>query len=658
MANTIITKNSSTASAVPTSGDLVQGELAVNVTDKRLFTENSGGTVVELGVNPTSITTGNLTASGTVTIPDNAISGDKVEGGTINAITINTLSGNVNVTGTVTADGLTVDGSANINTSGTSLATFNYIGANKGSITTDGINLKHNATANMYFNVSSANRMLISGIGDISFYEDTGTTPKFFWDASAESLGIGTSSPGQKLSVNGNIDAFSTTASPIVLSTSDQAAGFYPASLRMRRRGAGGTATPNGQTIGQIRFDGASVGDVYDNLAIIEVIGGTNAVGGMPSSMSFHTASSGANATLRMTLDSSGNLGLGVTPSAWNSVYRAIQIAGSGVCLAGRTDLASNLQLMTNAFRSSSGGSPFVYINTGAATRYDHDAGQHVWLTAPSGTAGNTITFNQAMTLNASGSLLVGTTTTSLATNQGALISSAGELYATHDGGEAIIAGRLNSDGDIIYLRKDGTKVGSIGSFNGMAYFASGDVGLRPNGATDAIYPTNGTGTARDSAVSFGDSGSRFKDLYLSGGVYVGGTAAANHLDDYEEGTWTPSLTASTSGTITTAGVGRYTKIGRTVFLTGYINVTAISSPVGDLLLNGFPFAVGSDTGAGSLQPYAFANNVATDGMYIGLSNSATTASIRGFVNGAQITTLAANSQNGAGFQMSITYNT
>jgi hypothetical protein len=59
MANTIITKNSATATAVPTAGQLVQGELAVNVTDKRLFTENSGGTVVELGVNPSSVTTGN-----------------------------------------------------------------------------------------------------------------------------------------------------------------------------------------------------------------------------------------------------------------------------------------------------------------------------------------------------------------------------------------------------------------------------------------------------------------------------------------------------------------------------------------------------------------------------------------------------------------------
>jgi hypothetical protein len=44
---------------------------------------------------------------------------------------------------------------------------------------------------------------LLTG-GDISFYEDTGTTAKFFWDASAESLGIGTSSPTTKLDVTGS----------------------------------------------------------------------------------------------------------------------------------------------------------------------------------------------------------------------------------------------------------------------------------------------------------------------------------------------------------------------------------------------------------------------------------------------------------------------
>ena len=51
MANTIIIKNSSTASAVPSAGSLTQGELAINVTDKKLFTKDSEGNVVQLGAN-------------------------------------------------------------------------------------------------------------------------------------------------------------------------------------------------------------------------------------------------------------------------------------------------------------------------------------------------------------------------------------------------------------------------------------------------------------------------------------------------------------------------------------------------------------------------------------------------------------------------------
>jgi hypothetical protein len=56
MATKIVTKNSSTASAVPTASDLVQGELAVNVADKRLFTEDNGGSIIELGTNPSTLT--------------------------------------------------------------------------------------------------------------------------------------------------------------------------------------------------------------------------------------------------------------------------------------------------------------------------------------------------------------------------------------------------------------------------------------------------------------------------------------------------------------------------------------------------------------------------------------------------------------------------
>ena len=63
MPTQIITKNSSTGSSVPSASDLVQGELAVNVTDKRLFTENSSGTVVELSTNPSTLTIGSVSVT-------------------------------------------------------------------------------------------------------------------------------------------------------------------------------------------------------------------------------------------------------------------------------------------------------------------------------------------------------------------------------------------------------------------------------------------------------------------------------------------------------------------------------------------------------------------------------------------------------------------
>jgi hypothetical protein len=72
----------------------------------------------------------------------------------------------------------------------------------------------------------------------------------------------------------------------------------------------------------------------------------------------------------------------------------------------------------------------------------------------------------------------------------------------------------------------------------------------------------------------------------------------ANTLDDYEEGTWEATLTCSSSGTITiaTENLCSYTKIGRLVHLCGQLQTTAVSSPVGYINLNGFPFAVANRT--------------------------------------------------------------
>ena len=63
-------------------------------------------------------------------------------------------------------------------------------------------------------------------------------------------------------------------------------------------------------------------------------------------------------------------------------------------------------------------------------------------------------------------------------------------------------------------------------------------VGVGVGVGGDNLYPTNGSGNSTDGALDIGDATARFKDLYLSSGVYLGGTGAANKLDDYEEGTY------------------------------------------------------------------------------------------------------------------------
>ena len=106
------------------------------------------------------------------------------------------------------------------------------------------------------------------------------------------------------------------------------------------------------------------------------------------------------------TLDSSGNLGLGVTPSAWASTHKALQMNWS----AFSTDAGNGeTSVSTNAFASAA--TTWNYRSTAPASRYTQDYyGKHIWFTAPSGTAGNAISFTQAMTLSAAQNLLLGGT--------------------------------------------------------------------------------------------------------------------------------------------------------------------------------------------------------------------------------------------------------
>ena len=151
MANTIITKNSITASAVPTSGQLVQGELAVNVTDKRLFTENNGGVVVEVGTNPSTI----------------AVVGNATVGGTLGVTGTSTLAA-------VTATTVTASGGLAVTSPATGLA-LNVIGRSSDGLSLVILKAANGTTQNAKLTgVATGLKISAAGVEDVVLVTSTG----------------------------------------------------------------------------------------------------------------------------------------------------------------------------------------------------------------------------------------------------------------------------------------------------------------------------------------------------------------------------------------------------------------------------------------------------------------------------------------------------
>jgi hypothetical protein len=494
-------------------------------------------------------------SAGTLTLADNQISGDKVEGGTIAAITITAMTG-------------TLQTAAQPNV--TSLGTI---------------------------------ASLVATTADINGGTIDGTT-------------LGATTPASVAATTGS---FSSTL------------------------GVTGAATFSST----VRSTGYSLTDATSQYYHFDAASGNNFMGLTAA----HTLTTYTNGVARTTLDANGNLGLGVVPSAWNSGYKAMQLLTGA--LYGTNSRDTNLG--ANVFVNAGGG--YAYIQSSFATNYTQFNGAHSWYTAPSGTAGDAISFTQAMTLDASGTLkstvngavanlllendadtpymaftesgaaqffigessivgggggydiyatsgqgisfftnalrrvdidtsgnlLVGTTSAFGTT--GTTINSAGLIYSSADGDRSGQFDRTTDDGEIVRFSKAGTTVGSIGTNGGVPYLSgplAGGIKLSYYDATyGLIFPVTTTGAiangthdlgysaakfrdlylsgsaytpvvqglgdeagltfggavvaprknnaAADGTVDLGVAGARFKDLYLSGGVYLGGTGAANH---------------------------------------------------------------------------------------------------------------------------------
>ena len=342
-------------------------------------------------------------------------------------------------------------------------------------------------------------------------------------------------------------------------------------------------APGNSVTLGS----GATVGDiveieVFGNFAgqsgaDVAITGGS--ITGLTelSTGTFTSTGIDDNATsTAITIDSSENVGIGITNPSKPLHIQDTTNDGSGGIL-----LQSYLPVIE--LDDISGG--------GTSTVIKHD-----------GT--NTIIENggsERARIDSSGNLLVGKTSANSAT-QGAQLNADGVVIGAATSKSVGLFNRLSTDGTILDLRKNGSTVGSIGANSSRPYFAGpvgGDVGITTASASPWLLPCDSSGGLTDGVASLGQGTLRWKDLYLSGGVYLGGTGAANKLDSYEEGTFTPAIASTygfTKGTVTGAS-GVYTKIGDIVH--AYITFDSFGSTesvvAGDRFsFSGLPFTAQS----------------------------------------------------------------
>ena len=355
------------------------------------------------------------------------------------------INGNLQVVGTVTSTDLQIDsGTANgvtylngskVLTSGSALTFDGTNLSSSGGVTFQGGPTGYGGGEVRLGTDASGQQSAISTFSVDSpglFFDHRGTsnTGVFVWRngtaaanelarLTSTGLGIGQNSPTGKLDVAGD-------------------AGIY-----VRPTGAAGT---------YLKFSaGTANGNTY-------ITASANS-GGFPP-LVFQTGGGD-----KMHLDSSGNLGLGVTPSAW-SVGKAFELrtAGNGLFSNG----AGEALVVANSYYD---GSWKYAITGGYAAQYicGNTNGTHIWKVAStSGTAGNAISFTQAMTLDADGNLLVGGTT--------AFSPSSGRGNISINGSSASILGLGVGSAQVGYLFHDGTNMNLYNDKNGYLKFATSGI--------------------------------------------------------------------------------------------------------------------------------------------------------------------------------------
>jgi len=406
----------------------------------------------------------------------------------------------LSASGAVTLSGGTANGVAYLN--GSKVVTSGSVLTFNGSyLTANGLRLSGADTGNTIYQ-STGNLFITADAGTLALQANSSNPIAFYLNSSEQmrlnttGLGIGTSSPSGKLHVSGQTRiADSSSASNYILI------------------GSGANAPRGGNSVM------AQTGSM---------VMGTEAA----SNLLFIT-----NATEAARLDSSGNLGLGVTPSAWAS-YRALSLGNIGSSIAGQT-AANGTVFTSNAYYNAG----WKYAATGVAAFFDagnNVGGGFTWNQAPSGTAGNAITFTQAMTLDASGRLGVGTTSPS---SYGGWISV--DIRGSN-GGQLIVANSAATNIGEIFTDSNGFNV-SARTNNAMLFKTNDAERARIDSsgallvncttvATNALFEVSSNGTKKSLQVYNNDNVQLYSlgtgTVYSNGGVLTNTNPSDERLKD------------------------------------------------------------------------------------------------------------------------------
>jgi hypothetical protein len=289
--------------------------------------------------------------------------------------------------------------------------------------------------------------------------------------------------------------------------------------MRLTSTGLGiGTSSPNA------RVTSKAVGNAYTNGALALVSTASQSTYLTNAGGIFYISNDGSTDHLVMT--SSGNLGLGVTPSAWASGTKAFQFGSSGAVWERSSD---NLVVLTS--NSYFDGSVDRYIKSGFASRVYQLNGSFNWESAGSGSAGATVSLSRLMTLDASGNLLVGTTTAggkfhvkgTAAADMTCRLEPVNNSYAS----KLLISSQSSGDGGIQY---------GAGGGNDLNVFAYGNITFL-NGTTSI---SGGIGTEKARIDSSGnllvnttasEGNAKIVTVSPTNGISARTTAAANSYE-------------------------------------------------------------------------------------------------------------------------------